>query len=404
VSEKARILVTASTFPRWKDDTEPQFVYELCKQLVKHGFDIDVLAPHAEGARSREIMDGINVYRYSYFISKYERLSYNGGILANLKINKFNYMLVPFFLIAQVFATWRRMSDKEYDLIHAHWLIPQGFIAVFISRYLFKQGPKILCTSHGGDLFAFQLSFFRRIKKWVLSCSDGVTVVSEHMRKVCLQITNIEEKIYVCSMGVDLVDGFIPVENIERHDNTILFVGRLVEKKGVSILLDATHKIIQKYPEIKLLIVGDGPERHKLEIQCKELNITNSVEFIGALRKNELPAIYSSASIAVMPSIIDSRNDQEGLGLVAIEAMGCECAVIASSLPAVDDIIESGINGILVKHGNSVELENAIDLLLSDKNKRTQIASSGRKSVIEKFDWKTVQDRYAEIVRTIVHN
>ena len=67
---RKKILVTTSTFPRWKDDTEPQFVYELCKQLVNLGFDIDVLAPHAEGVRSRESMNGINVYRYSYFISK----------------------------------------------------------------------------------------------------------------------------------------------------------------------------------------------------------------------------------------------------------------------------------------------------------------------------------------------
>jgi len=186
VAGRKKILVTASTFPRWKDDTEPPFVYELCKRLVKHDIDVDVLAPHAEGARSKEIMDGINIYRYPYFLSKYERLSYNGGILANLKRNKLNYMLVPLFLIAQTFATWKILSHKKYDLIHAHWLIPQGLISVIITKYLQKERPKILCTSHGGDLFAFQSPLFNKIKKWILNNSDGVTVVSEHMRKICL--------------------------------------------------------------------------------------------------------------------------------------------------------------------------------------------------------------------------
>ena len=402
VTERKKILVTTSTFPRWKDDTEPQFVYELCKRLVDINIDVDVLAPHAEGARSREAMDGINIYRYSYFISKYERLSYNGGILANLERNKFNYILVPFFLFAQAFATWRRLSDKEYDLIHAHWLIPQGFIAVFISRYLFKKGPKVLCTSHGGDLFAFQSYFFNKIKKWILSYSDGVTVVSEYMRKICLQMTNIEEKIYVCSMGVDLFDSFSPVKGIKRDSNTILFVGRLVEKKGVSVLLDAIEIIIFRFPRLKLIIIGDGPDRTNLESQCRKLKIEHAVKFFGALSHNQLPEMYSLASITVMPSIIDSRNDQEGLGLVAIEAMGCECAVIASSLPAVDDIFENGVNGVLVRYGDSFELANAIDLLLSDADKRAQLALNGRKSVIEKFDWKTIQSRYGEIVQSIV--
>jgi glycosyltransferase involved in cell wall biosynthesis len=389
------ILVVTSTFPRWINDTDPPFVMELSKRLVERNIKVDVLAPHAPGAKKNEVMNGINIYRYKYFFCRWQQLAYQGGILANIKKNKWLYFLVPLFLFSQTWSLLMLVKKNKYDLIHAHWLIPQGLISVFILRYLYKATPKILCTSHGGDLFSFQSTFFNKIQKWVLNNSDGITVVSEHMRKICLHITNIEEKIYVCSMGVDLMNAFIPLENVRRDSNKILFVGRLVEKKGVTVLLNATHSVVRKYPELKLVIVGDGPERGKLETLCKELNIEHAVEFFGALKQNQLPEIYSSASIVVMPS-----NDQEGLGLVAIEAMGCGCAVIASSLPAVEDIVENGVNGVLVKPGNSIELAYAIENLLVNAKLKIKIASKARQTVIKKFDWQIIANKYREIIES----
>jgi glycosyltransferase involved in cell wall biosynthesis len=393
VPEKNKsILVVTSTFPRWADDTDPPFVMDLCERLVKENINIDVLAPHAPGTSKREVMNGVNVYRYQYFFSKWELLAYGGGIIAKLRKNKLFYFLVPFFFISQIRSLLRLLKTNKYDLIHAHWLIPQGLIAVLVKKYLYKDCPKLLCTSHGSDLFSFQSLFFYKIQKWVLNNSDGVTVVSEHMRKVCMQMTDIEEKIYVCSMGVDLVNRFIPIEDINREDNKILFVGRLVEEKGVPILLDAIHKVIQKFPGLKLVIIGDGPEREKLEAQCIGLNIEHVVEFLGALNQNQLPALYSSASIVVMTS------KREGLGLVAIEAMGCGCAVVATCLPAVEDIIENGVNGVLVKYGDSIELANAIETLLVNTGIKNNIVSRARQSVIKRFDWQIVANKYKNII------
>jgi glycosyltransferase involved in cell wall biosynthesis len=395
------ILVLTSTFPRWANDTDPPFVMELSRRLVKENIRIEILAPHAEGAKQKEIMHGMTVYRYRYFFSKWERLAYAGGILANLKKNKLLYFLVPFLLISQMISIIKLIKKNKYDLIHAHWLIPQGLLAVLVSKILGKDCPKILCTSHGGDLFAFQSSLFLKVKTGILNYCDGVTVVSNYMRDICLQIINIDEKLHVCPMGVDLVSTFRPVEKTERDDNTILFVGRLVEKKGVFILLDAINILIQDYPDLELLIVGDGPERDKLEERCEVLNIVDSVKFRGALNQEQLPKIYTQATMAVIPSIIDSRNDQEGLGLVAIEAMGCGTAVIISALPAVQDIVEDGVNGILVQPGNANALANAIKNLLVDKNTREIIASRARQSVIEKFDWQVAVKKYLAVIESI---
>jgi glycosyltransferase involved in cell wall biosynthesis len=393
---KKSVLVVTSTFPRWINDSDPPFVMELCKRLAKENINVDVLAPHTIGSSKKEVVNGVNIYRYKYFFSKWELLAYEGGILANIKKNKLLYFLVPLFIFSQARSILKLIKNNKYDLIHAHWLIPQGLISVFISKYIYKDSPKILCTSHGSDLFSLQSAFYNNVKKWVLNNSDVVTVVSENMREACLQLTNIEEKIHVCSMGVDLVNVFIPSENVKRDSNKILFVGRLVDGKGVSILLESMQIIFEKYQRVKLIIVGDGSERRKLETLCENLDIEHAVEFLGALNQSQLPEIYSSASIAVIPS-----NSQEGLGLVTIEAMGCGCAVIVSVKDNVNDIIEDGVNGIMVKSGDEKDLANAIDLLLSNKDKLERIALNGRESIIKKFDWSTVANKYKKIIESV---
>ncbi len=241
------ILVLTSTFPRWVNDTDPPFVMELSRRLVKENIKIDILAPHAQGAKQKEIMHGMTVYRYRYFIDKWEQLAYAGGILANLKKNKLLYFLVPLLLISQTISIIKLIKNNKYDLIHAHWLIPQGLLAVIVSRIFVKDCPKILCTSHGGDLFAFQSSLFLKVKTGILNHCDGVTVVSKYMRDICLQIVNIEEKLYVCPMGVDLKDRFTPKNEINRDEYRVIFVGRLVEKKGTTHLLDAIKILTNKF-------------------------------------------------------------------------------------------------------------------------------------------------------------
>ena len=136
---RKKILVLTSTFPRWKDDVEPPFVYELSRRLNSK-YSVHILAPHASGTAAEEYFDGMRVTRYRYFFPRWESLAYHGGILANLKQNPLRYLLIPFFLIGQLVALVRLLRNCRYDCIHAHWLIPQGLIAI-IARLFVKAVP-----------------------------------------------------------------------------------------------------------------------------------------------------------------------------------------------------------------------------------------------------------------------
>ncbi|MGY8814421.1 MAG: glycosyltransferase [Gammaproteobacteria bacterium] len=392
-----RILVVTSTFPRWNSDTEPAFIFDLCKYLQRQGLVIDVLAPHAHGAKKHEILDGVTVYRYQYFISIMQNLTYSGGIMANLKNNPLNYLLVPFLLIFQIIALFRRLRSTDYQLIHAHWLIPQGFTCALLNSLPGKNIGSLICTSHGGDLYSLDNTIINKIKKWTIDKCDNFCVVSSAMKKKAAALGIAEDKVSIMPMGVDLDNLFIPVPGVDRLRKRLIFVGRLVEKKGVTCLLDAMVDVVNKFPDIELLVVGDGPLRCSLEKQASNLELNNNVNFYGSVQQHQLPDLYSSASIAVVPSIIDSSGDQEGLGLVIIEAMGCNCAIIASSLEAIRDVIDRQ-SGLLVTPGKPKELADKICYLINNPVLRRNMASIGREKALAHFNWTIAGNRYLQLM------
>jgi len=397
-NRKRRVLVLTSTFPRWKNDNEPPFVYELCKRLKKE-FDIHVLAPHFRGAEVSENLDGIGIRRFRYFISKGENLCYEGGILANIKQNKLLIGLIPFFFCSQLLATLSILKKYKFDIIHSHWLIPQGIIAV-IACTVMKCPPKVLCTSHGGDLYGLRGFFLKWVKSIVIRKSDAITVVSNSMKKEAVKIYCKSSKIHTIPMGTDLVHTFVPSLK-EDKNKQLLFVGRLVEKKGLRYLLDALPAVIKRFPDTLLHIVGDGPDRYALQKRAIYLGIENHVIFHGAVTHAELPSFYQKADIFVFPSIVGKDGDREGFGLVLVEAMGAECAVVSTDLEAMKDIVIDGKTGLVVPQKNCIQLTEKICFLIDNDRFRRKLSSNARNHVYQKFDWGIISRKYINIINTI---
>ncbi|MFT4614435.1 MAG: hypothetical protein ACI9NT_001580, partial [Bacteroidia bacterium] len=160
-----KILVLTSTYSRWQGDTEPRFVDNLCHYLTQDN-TVHVLAPHAPGSHSEELLEYIQVFRFRYCLERFESLAYGGGILPNLREKPLRFILVPLFLAAQWLAIIRLCRKHHYDIIHAHWIIPQGLSAV-LARPFTRGRPPLVLTSHGGDLFALKGVLLSAVKKLV---------------------------------------------------------------------------------------------------------------------------------------------------------------------------------------------------------------------------------------------
>ncbi|HQP26165.1 MAG TPA: glycosyltransferase, partial [Smithellaceae bacterium] len=341
--------------------------------------------------------------RFPYFFRRWENLAtHSGGILNRLRANPFNYLLVPFFLLGQLLALICLLRKERFDLIHAHWLIPQGFIAV-LGIMLSGQSIPLLCTSHGGDLFALKGRAFQRLKRWVMDRSAALTVVSNAMQKTVLEMGVDLEKVEVIPMGVDLKGLFTPDPYIQRKSDELLFVGRLVEGKGIEMLLEAMPGLLEKKPDIRLLVAGAGPLEEGLRESVRKLNVSENVDFLGMVKQSLLPDYYRRATLAVFPYMLTKNGVQEGFGLVVVEAMGCECPVIAGDLPAIHDSIAHEENGLLVPSGKSEALADTILRALNDPDLRLKLAAEGRKRMVEKFDWEIIAAKYKKLYDKLIH-
>jgi glycosyltransferase involved in cell wall biosynthesis len=389
-----KLLILTSTFPRWKGDNDPPFVYELSRRLQKK-FKIYVLAPHAAGCRSEEISNGINIKRFRYFFSRWEKLAYQGGILSNLKNKPWLYGLVPFFLVAQYLVLIRMLRRHRFDLIHAHWIIPQGLIAL-LARPFAGSRPALLCTSHGTDLYGLRGRLFARLKLFILNHTNGLTVVSRAMLESVLSMGVDPKKVLVIPMGVELKKRFVPpAQRKEKH--ALLFVGRLVEKKGLPYLIEAMPRILEKNPSAYLRIVGEGPEKAALKQRISELGINHSVQFMGSVYNQDLPSFYQTSNILIFPSV-----DREGFGLVLVEALGCECALVVSDLPSMQDIIADGKTALVIPQKDVKRLADSVNKLLANSALRTSLGKAGRQFVLKHFDLDRIAEKYLDLIESTV--
>jgi glycosyltransferase involved in cell wall biosynthesis len=391
---KPRLLVLTSTYPRWKGDPEPGFVHELSRRLCE-SFEVVVLAPHAASAAVEEVLDGVRVVRFRYAPERWEKLVNDGGIVANLRKYPAKYLLLPLFCFGQLFAALRMLHRWRPKIVHAHWLLPQGLTAAIARRLL--GGPPFLVTSHGADLYALRTPPLPTIKRWVADGAGGITVVS-HSMKVELERIGIDASMTdVQSMGVDLTTLFKPDPAVLREDDSLLFVGRLVEKKGLRHLIAAMPKMLRHRSGLRLRVAGFGPEEEVLRAQCLALGLEDTVQFLGPVAQAELPMLYRRASVFVAPFVEAASGDQEGLGLVMIEAAGCGCPVIASDLPAVRDVLDDR-----VPPGDPDALASAVlSLLAESADVRQAKAEALRQRLLAQFDWHAVAERYAQVLSRI---
>lgn len=400
---KPRLLVVTSTFPRWLDDTDPPFVSELSRRLT-NTFDVTVHTPHYPGSLRNEQMGGMHIHRFRYFLAPFERLAGGQGIVPKIRRNKLYSLLLPFFLFAQFFSLILLVGKIRPDVIHAHWLIPQGYWAVVVKK-LFR--VPVVITAHGADVFSLRTPAVTRGKQWIVKNADRIVTVSSALADVLRADTQLSRQSDIISMGVDGTL-FSPDKKNEWiraqygiHGPFLLFVGRLTEKKGVQYLIDAMSLVTKDFPEAKLLIVGQGELEQKLREQVSIRGLEKVVLFAGGIANAQLPAYYATADIFIGPSVQVKDGDTEGFGLTFVEAAMSGCLVIGTRAGGIKDIIQDGKTGLLIDPGNAHSLADTIATAIENFDNFSSIREQGRQDALQRFDWEIIANMYKDILLTI---
>lgn len=360
---------------------------DLCKSLPGE-FEQRVLAPSAPGLQVDDSIEGIPVRRFRYFFNHGETLAHGSGILANLKEQPLRWLLVPFFLFGLVLAVRQELRHFRPDIVHAHWWLPAG-LAARLAMATTGGEHKLLVTCHGTDYFVLGKRF-SRLMRWVLKRADIVAMVSPAMRDHAAAQGLPDRKLRVAPMGVDLKKRFVPGAGIERHG--VLYVGRLVKQKGVDDLLAGWAAASEAVRDQGLRIIGSGDQQDRLPELAVSLGVSGSVNFLGAVAHDDLPVHYQRAALLVFPS-----PGQEGLGLVAIEAMGCNCPVLVSDTHSLADVIVEGQTGFVYPMGDTASLANRLDELVSSPQLCRQVAKQGGDLVRSRFDWTVTGETYRSL-------
>lgn len=381
-----RILWVTSSFPRYAGDSTAPFLLEQARSLVAEGCSIHVLAPHAPRLQTHEVMDGVTVQRYRYMWPESgQTLFYGGGVIGGLRRNALRALLVPFAAIAMfasVFGQLRRAkrAGQPFSLVHSHWIVPQGLIAGLAARLL---GVAHVSTGHGSDLSALSIAPFRWLKRRAIRLTDILHVATPQMRDLALEL-DARSSPAVIPLGVDLSAGLAVREQKDLGNELgkgapIVFVGRLSPEKGADVLLDSIPFLEGDAAERPVVIIGGGAEEGPLKAQAAKLGVADRVRFVGPVPVDTARDWIRKAAVVVVPS------RQEGLGIVAIEALAIGAPVVASRTGGLPDVTEGGKLATLVPVAEPRALAAAISQVFLQPDVAFAKSQMGQQRVRQRF-------------------
>ena len=397
-----RILHVVTAWPRDPEDVITPWLVTLAEKQAERGHDVDVLAPAWHGQASEQAR-GVAVRRFRYAPARFERLTHEETVPDRLQRHPGYAALVPGYLASGVTAAWRLGRRRGYDAVHVHWAVPHGLAGWAASR---GADAALVTTFYGAEIRWAEKRFppARPFLRWYCRRS-ALVAISESTRAMIAPYAG-GRPIEVIPYGVPLPEeepaGGGAHAEAEAEDSTatvprILFVGRLVARKGVDRLLEALAEIAAS--PWRLEVVGFGPERGPLEARAEALGISDRVDFLGRVTSEELVAAYRRAACFVLPATLDERADTEGLGVVLLEAMSYRVPVVATRRGGIVDIVEDGVTGVLVED-EPPAIARAIAALLSDPARRRALGEAGRARVRERFGWDSIVDRLEAVYRS----
>ena len=288
------------------------------------------------------------------------------------------------------------------DVVHVHLgedlaVIPVGAAAARLHRL-----PLVL-TVHTSLHHTLAVSDLRSavlktlgspIERWGEHFAEAVLVITPRLHRLLLSEGVEEDRIHVIPPGVNpsLFEGPFedPFSGVGKP--RVVFVGRLAPQKGVSTLVEAAGLL--KDPSAQVLLVGDGPERPKLEREAKRIGVGGRLHFVGFFAHDRLPAVLAHADLLVLPSLY------EELGTVLLEAMQAALPIVASRTGGIPDVIEDGINGLLVPPGEPEALAHAINHLLADGDLARRL-SEGARERAKDYDWEVLAERVLRVYQDV---
>jgi len=405
------ICVLTHTFPKSKWDTTAPFMDGLAEGLRRAGNKVVVLTPF-----SPLFKRGVKDQKYKIKTFKYiwpkclHKIGYSQTLENDMKIKPIMYIVSPFFYFFAILNLFLLVKRERIDIISAHWILPNGFIASVVS--FFTKIP-VVSTLPGSDVYMVaKNAIFRLMGQFSIKMSKMITSNSPQLINDLKKVTKINNwKSRVIYYGVDNQD-FKPQKTgreeirlnlgVNKKDVLVFSVGRLVAKKGYKYLLQAAKLSLKKYGNIKFIIAGDGDEREFLLNYSKKLGVVSNFKFIGWIDHKKLPNYLNACDLFVLPSVRDNKGNLDDQSVSVVEAMSCGKPVVTTNFPGYAGVVRNNLNGYLVLEKNPEKISEAIINLVKSKKLRKRMGEKSRQLVNKNLTWVKIGKGYSTLFKEIL--
>lgn len=426
-----RILMLTSSYPKYPGETTAPFIEEIAAGVAARGHCVHLVAPWHPQVQRASAERGVNLHFFRY--APHPTLNiwgYAQSLFGDIDIKPQTLAALPFALSGTVRALHRTIDDgtivhgpqttngsrhpdaglaRPFDVIHAHWVLPNGVPAVLVAR---QYGIPLVVSLHGSDVYLSE-------RHWALSASAGmtlraaaaVTACSADLRQRSLRLGTPVATSHVIPYGVNPQE-FRPDPAARRQVRSelglpnaaplVVALGRLVHKKGFGVLLEAWPRVLAEHPDALLALVGYGDLRTTLEQQADRLGIAHRVYFTGQLERRRAATYMAAADIFTLPIV--RHQGADGLPNVLLEAMGTGRPIVASRVAGVPDVIDDGMHGLLVPDKEPALLASAINRLLGDPALAARLGNAARQRIEHELTWEQTAARFEQVYASIVRS
>jgi glycosyltransferase involved in cell wall biosynthesis len=278
-------------------------------------------------------------------------------------------------------------ASAGLDHLHAHFASDAATAALIAGEL---SGVPVSFTAHARDIYHTYVSpeVDDAVRRAKLEMAGFVVTVSDYNARYLHELSGGRARIQRIYNGIDTTT-FEPDAGIARERDLILSVGRLVEKKGLDDLVTACARLRDQDVAFRCRIVGEGPLRGALEARIETLGLAAHVRLLGALPQHEVRAMMHRARLMVLPCVVSSSGDRDGLPTVLLESLAVGLPAVSTSVSGVPEIIDDGTTGLLVEPSDCEGLASAMRRLLDDDGLAGALSRAGRRKALAAFDLST---------------
>jgi len=406
-----KICVFTHTFPRYKEDTSAAFMHGFCEGLQKVGNKVFLLTPFDEKFNRPRNMQSYKIITYKYvWPDKFHLLGYSRTLQNDMQMKWNTYLLAPLMYFFGFLALLRLVKQEKIEVISAHWIIPNGFIAAWVSLLTGIPLQINLCGSDvfvasKNPIFKHMALFAAKIAKRIIGggsihWAEDLIKLGADPKKSSASIYGVDTQFFKPStQGVkELKKQF----SIKPGQLVIEGLGRFVEKKGFVYLIKAMPSILKKYKNVIFVIFGDGDQRQELKALAKKLKVDQFLRMPGYAPRDKSPQYYNLADIFVATSTRDKEGNLDDQPLSLLEAMSCQKPVVATALAGIKTMVTNGVNGFLFKDKDINQLTKNIEKLIDSLAIRQKFAQENRKLCVKKFSIEGIGKYYTQLLREMI--